>query len=104
MPSHHDIVVIGGSSGAIEALLRILPDLPVGLPAAIFIAAGVRGAPATNRHPPGEGGASRLCAGASQGCRGSASTRGVLRDFLAKSREIVRKANGASRRPRKSRR
>lgn len=37
MPSHHDIVAIGGSAGAIEALLRILPDLPVGLKAAVFI-------------------------------------------------------------------
>jgi two-component system chemotaxis response regulator CheB len=37
MPNHHDIIAIGGSSGAVEALLRILPDLPVNLPATIFI-------------------------------------------------------------------
>jgi two-component system chemotaxis response regulator CheB len=37
MRNHHDIVAIGGSAGALEALLRILPDLPVELPATIFV-------------------------------------------------------------------
>jgi two-component system chemotaxis response regulator CheB len=37
MPNQHDIVVIGGSSGAVDALLQILPDLPLDLPAAIFV-------------------------------------------------------------------
>src|SRR5207248_5096439 len=34
---HHDIVVIGGSAGAIEILLRMAEDLPEDLPAAVFI-------------------------------------------------------------------
>jgi len=33
-----DIIVLGGSAGAIEALLRLLPDLPEDLPAAVLVA------------------------------------------------------------------
>lgn len=33
----HDIIVIGGSSGSIEALLEILPLIPADIPAAIFV-------------------------------------------------------------------
>lgn len=33
----HDIIVIGGSSGSIEALLEILPLIPANIPAAIFV-------------------------------------------------------------------
>jgi two-component system chemotaxis response regulator CheB len=33
----HDIVVVGGAAGAVEALLRFVPELPADLPAAIFI-------------------------------------------------------------------
>ena len=33
----HDIVVIGGSGGALEALRAILNDLPADLPAAVFV-------------------------------------------------------------------
>jgi CheB methylesterase len=36
MPGH-DIIVIGFSAGEVEALTRIIPDLPVGFPAAILI-------------------------------------------------------------------
>jgi two-component system chemotaxis response regulator CheB len=34
---NHDIVVIGGSAGAQQALTVLLPDLPVDLPAAVFL-------------------------------------------------------------------
>jgi two-component system chemotaxis response regulator CheB len=34
---NHDIVVIGGSSGSIEPLLELAPQLPADLPASIFI-------------------------------------------------------------------
>ena len=33
----HDIVVIGASAGGVEALVRLLSDLPGGLPAAVFV-------------------------------------------------------------------
>src|SRR5688572_19329279 len=36
--SGHDIVVIGGSAGVVEALLRLLRQLPESFPAAIFVA------------------------------------------------------------------
>jgi chemotaxis response regulator CheB len=35
--NRRDIVVIGGSAGATEALYSLLPGLPAGLPAAIFV-------------------------------------------------------------------
>jgi two-component system chemotaxis response regulator CheB len=38
MPPTRDIVVIGGSAGAIEALLDIVPRLPTTLPARVFVA------------------------------------------------------------------
>src|SRR5688572_11570392 len=34
----HDIIVIGGSAGAVEALTRLVAGLPADLPAAVFIA------------------------------------------------------------------
>lgn len=33
----HDIIVIGASAGGVEALTRLVPQLPVDLPAAIFV-------------------------------------------------------------------
>lgn len=36
-PAHRDIVVIGGSAGALEPLLALLGGLPADLPAAIFV-------------------------------------------------------------------
>jgi two-component system, chemotaxis family, protein-glutamate methylesterase/glutaminase len=36
MPGH-DIIVVGFSAGGVEALTRIIPDLPADLPAAILI-------------------------------------------------------------------
>jgi two-component system chemotaxis response regulator CheB len=36
-PKGHDIVVIGASAGGLQALQRLLSDLPANLPAAIFI-------------------------------------------------------------------
>ena len=35
--SDRDIVAIGGSTGALDALKRIFADLPTGLPAAVFV-------------------------------------------------------------------
>src|SRR5262245_41573041 len=32
-----NVVVIGGSQGAVEALLEIIPSLPAELPAAVFV-------------------------------------------------------------------
>ncbi|MDP8952197.1 MAG: chemotaxis protein CheB [Actinomycetota bacterium] len=37
MPNGHDIVVIGASSGGVEALRRIVSGLPEDLPAAVFV-------------------------------------------------------------------
>ena len=34
--AHRDIVVLGGSAGAVDALRRVVADLPGGLPASIF--------------------------------------------------------------------
>jgi two-component system chemotaxis response regulator CheB len=36
MPTH-DIIVIGGSAGAVEALVRLVSGLPADLPAAVFV-------------------------------------------------------------------
>ncbi len=36
MPTR-DIIVIGGSAGAVEALIRLVPTLPADLPAAVFV-------------------------------------------------------------------
>ena len=36
-PPYHDIVVIGASAGGLEALERLLADLPNALTAAIFV-------------------------------------------------------------------
>src|SRR5262249_34430342 len=33
----HDIVVVGGSAGGIEALSKLVSELPPGLPAAVFV-------------------------------------------------------------------
>jgi two-component system, chemotaxis family, protein-glutamate methylesterase/glutaminase len=33
----HDIIVIGASAGGVETLIRLVRDLPAGLPAAVFI-------------------------------------------------------------------
>jgi two-component system chemotaxis response regulator CheB len=35
--AHHDIVVIGASAGGVEALTRLVRDLPPGLPASLFV-------------------------------------------------------------------
>ncbi len=35
--AHHDIVVIGASTGGVEALTRLVRDLPPGLPASLFV-------------------------------------------------------------------
>lgn len=35
--AHHDIVVIGASAGGVEALTRLVRDLPAGLPASLFV-------------------------------------------------------------------
>jgi two-component system chemotaxis response regulator CheB len=35
--AHHDIVVIGASAGGVEALTRVVRDLPAGLPASLFV-------------------------------------------------------------------
>lgn len=35
--AHHDIVVIGTSAGGVEALTRLVRDLPPGLPASLFV-------------------------------------------------------------------
>jgi two-component system, chemotaxis family, protein-glutamate methylesterase/glutaminase len=35
--AHHDVVVIGASSGGVEALSKVLASLPADLPAAIFV-------------------------------------------------------------------
>lgn len=35
--AHHDIVVIGASAGGVEALMRLVRDLPPGLPASLFV-------------------------------------------------------------------
>jgi two-component system, chemotaxis family, protein-glutamate methylesterase/glutaminase len=32
-----DIIVVGGSAGAVEVLRRLASDLPSGLPAAVFV-------------------------------------------------------------------
>lgn len=37
MPNGHDIIVIGASSGGIEALRRLMAELPGDLPAAVFV-------------------------------------------------------------------
>jgi two-component system, chemotaxis family, protein-glutamate methylesterase/glutaminase len=37
MPFTRDIVVIGGSAGAVEALIRLMPGLPAALPARVFV-------------------------------------------------------------------
>jgi two-component system chemotaxis response regulator CheB len=37
MPSTRDIVVIGGSAGAVEGLVRLMPGLPAALPARVFV-------------------------------------------------------------------
>jgi two-component system chemotaxis response regulator CheB len=37
MPHSHDIIVIGGSAGAIEALLRLIGDLPALISARLFV-------------------------------------------------------------------
>jgi two-component system chemotaxis response regulator CheB len=37
MSSRRDVVVIGGSAGAVEGMLRIVERLPAGLPARIFV-------------------------------------------------------------------
>ncbi len=36
-PDNHDIIVIGASAGGVETLQRLVRDLPVDLPAAIFV-------------------------------------------------------------------
>ena len=36
-PRTHDIIVIGGSAGALETLRAVLRDLPADLPAAVFV-------------------------------------------------------------------
>jgi two-component system chemotaxis response regulator CheB len=41
MSTHRSIIVIGGSAGAIDALLRLVSRLPAGLPARVFIAVHV---------------------------------------------------------------
>ncbi|MDF2759127.1 MAG: CheB methylesterase, partial [Thermomicrobiales bacterium] len=38
---HHDIIVIGGSAGGIEALRTLVSGLPPDLPAALFVAVHV---------------------------------------------------------------
>jgi two-component system chemotaxis response regulator CheB len=35
--AHYDIVVIGASAGGVEALTRLVRDLPAGLPASLFV-------------------------------------------------------------------
>lgn len=35
--AHHDIVVIGASAGGVAALMRLVRDLPAGLPASLFV-------------------------------------------------------------------
>lgn len=35
--AHHDIVAIGASAGGVEALTRLVRDLPPGLPASLFV-------------------------------------------------------------------
>ena len=35
--AHHDIVAIGASAGGVEALTRLVRDLPAGLPASLFV-------------------------------------------------------------------
>ena len=35
--AHHDIVVIGASAGGVEAMTRLVRDLPPGLPASLFV-------------------------------------------------------------------
>lgn len=35
--AHHDIVVIGASAGGVDALIRLVRDLPPGLPASLFV-------------------------------------------------------------------
>ena len=37
VPVHRDIVVIGGSAGALDPLKQIVTDLPAALPAAVFV-------------------------------------------------------------------
>jgi two-component system chemotaxis response regulator CheB len=41
MPVTRDVVVVGGSAGAVEGLIRLMPGLPAALPARIFIAVHV---------------------------------------------------------------
>src|SRR5207248_1987045 len=35
--SGHDIIVIGASAGGVEALVKLVHELPAGLPAAVFV-------------------------------------------------------------------
>jgi len=35
--ANHDIIAIGASTGGLEALAALIPDLPTGLPASVFI-------------------------------------------------------------------
>src|SRR6184192_4129051 len=39
---HHDVIVVGASSGGVEALTTLLAQLPEDLPAAMFIVLHVR--------------------------------------------------------------
>jgi two-component system, chemotaxis family, protein-glutamate methylesterase/glutaminase len=41
MPIPRDVIVIGGSAGAVDALIRLMPGFPAGLPARVFIAVHV---------------------------------------------------------------
>jgi two-component system chemotaxis response regulator CheB len=41
MPLTRDVVVIGGSAGAVEGLIRLMPGLPAALPARVFVAVHV---------------------------------------------------------------
>jgi two-component system chemotaxis response regulator CheB len=40
--AHHDVIVVGASSGGVEALTKLLPRLPGDFPAAVFVVLHVR--------------------------------------------------------------